>query len=89
MVFFAYLVFSLFLKKYKNKSWTLRYIRSNGIGCLVFGITWFVLYLVFSICEIQWPITGVLIALFTIPSLIYIIYIDKKYKAKLENESEG
>ena len=74
--------------KYKNKVWTKQYIRLCGIGWLMIGIPWLLLYAVTFHYNITWAITALLIILFSIPSIIFSIRTEKKYKAKLVEESE-
>lgn len=58
------------------------------MGWLMIGIPWLLLYAVTFHYNITWAITALLIILFSIPSIIFSIRTEKKYKAKLVEESE-
>lgn len=75
--------------KYKNKVWTKQYIRLCGIGWLMIGIPWILLYTAISHYNITWTIASFLIVLLSIPSIIFNICVEKKYKAKLGEKSEN
>lgn len=51
-------------ERYKRKSWTKKYIQSCGIGWLMIGIPWIVLYLLCFFYEVQWPVIASLMILF-------------------------
>jgi hypothetical protein len=72
-------------EEYKNKSWTKQYKRSQGIGWLILGIFCIVVRFILSAYEPGGFITVAIIILFSIPSIVYSSYIDKKYKAELES----
>lgn len=75
--------------KYKNKVWTKQYIRSCGISWLMIGVPWILLYAVTLHYNMTWAITALLIVILSTPSIIFSIYIEKKYKAKLIAEGEN
>lgn len=52
------------------------------------GIPWLLLYAVTTYYNIAWAITASLIVLLSIPSIIFSIRTEKKYKAKLAEERE-
>jgi hypothetical protein len=69
----------------KNKSWTKQYKRSRGIGWLILGISWIVVYFILSAYEPGGLIIVAIIILVSIPSIVYSSYKEKKYKAELES----
>ena len=78
--------------KYKGYSWTMAYIRSQGLNWLILGLPWFGFYLVrtFLLAEIDIT-TGmsvVILLLLSIPALIVSIGMEKKYKAMLATETK-
>lgn len=75
--------------KYKNKTWTKQYIRSCGLGWLMCGIPWILLYFALSRHPVSPPIMALLIVLLALPSLIFFSYIEKKYKAKCAEEQDA
>ncbi len=66
--------------KYKHKIWTKQYIRLCGMGWLMIGIPWLLLYAVTSQLNIKWNITALLIVLLSIPSIIFSIRTEKNIK---------
>lgn len=75
-------------EEYKNKVWTKQYIRLCGMGWLMIGIPWLLLYAFISHYNITWAITALFIVILSIPSIIFSICIEKKYKAELAKERE-
>ncbi len=74
--------------KYKNRVWTSQYIRLCGISWLMIGIPWLLLYAVVCRYRISWAITAPLLVLLSVPSILFSIRTEKKYKAKLAGETE-
>lgn len=68
--------------KYRNKDWTKRYARLSGISWLMIGIPWIILYAVSVHCHFTWSITAFLIVLLSVPSIVFSICVDRKYRAK-------
>lgn len=72
--------------KYKNKVWTKDYIRSCGMAWLTLGVPSLLLYAVASRFYMPWAVTASLIVLLTVPSIVFSCRIERKFKAKLEEE---
>lgn len=68
--------------EYKNKAWTKQYIRSCGIGWLMIGVPWILLYAALSRHPVSPPVMALLIVLLALPASIFSFCIEKKYKAK-------
>lgn len=77
--------------KFKGYSWTKEYIRCQGISWLMLGISWLILYLVYTFCLIEMNIDrsviALLIILLAVPSIIYSFKLDKKYRDLLARET--
>lgn len=68
-------------EKYKYKSWTPDYIRMNGIGMVIFGVSWFILGFVLKAFPLPLLQGFGLTVLFSLPALGYALYVDRKSKA--------
>lgn len=73
-------------EKYKNHEWTLRFIRLRGVSWLMAGILWLILGFWADDKDLNNLVVGLLMVLCTLPSVVYIIVIDRKYKKMLEKE---
>ena len=77
---------SIVREEYEGYCWTKEYKKSIGISYLILGVP----YIILGACGILDGIKLlhgiVLILLTSIPSFVYSLYIDKKYKVKYENE---
>lgn len=74
--------------KYQNKRWSRQYKRSRGIGWLLIGIPWCILYFVMTFAakkaNIKTGITCLLLMICSLPGLIYDLINDRKYNAMLK-----
>ena len=77
---------SIVREEYEGYCWTKEYKKSIGISYLILGVP----YIILGACGILDGIKLlhgiVLILLTSIPSFVYSLYIDKKYKVKYESE---
>ena len=67
-------------EKYKYQSWTQDYIRMNGIGFVVFGISWFILGIVLKVYPLPLLPGFGLAVVFSLPAVGYALYADRKTK---------
>ena len=65
-------------EKYKYKSWTPDYTRMNGIGFVVFGISWFILGIVLKVHPLPLLPGFGLAVLFSLPAFVYALIADRK-----------
>lgn len=72
--------------KFKEKTWTKRYIRYQGIAWILLGIPWIVLALVTMNKEPGFFIMLPLLLVCTVPGFIYAIVLDRRYTAKIKQE---
>ena len=77
-----------FHPKYQGKSWTESYIRSNGVAHLLLGVPWVLFSLAAFHRHVDFWIGAIIILVLSIPSLLYAIAHDRKYKAMLESGRE-
>lgn len=70
-------------KKHRNQPWTRQYKRSCGVGWLLFGIPWCVLYFVARQTVMKTPLLLGLIVVCSLPSMVYSVICDRKYDAML------
>ena len=86
-----YGIFGLFGKrnveeKFKGYEWTKSYMKEMGIGDILLGIPWLILYFAFKQYDPgSWTIF-LLIILLALPSLIYVILIERKYSKLLKKD---
>ena len=75
--------------EYRCKPWTKSYIRCRGISWVIVGILWLVFYLIVRDMEINKLIWVVILIAISLPSIVYSIVFERKYKALLKNEQEN
>ena len=77
--------------KYKGYTWTKEYIRCQGISWLMLGIPWLIFYLVHTFYladkNIGAGVIVLILVLFAVPSIIYTIKWDKKFRDLLSRET--
>lgn len=73
----------------KGKPWTSEYARFRGLSWLLMGIPWLVLYGIFSVVEVSFPVRAFLMVVCAAPSLLYSVKKEKKFKKLLEEEKES
>ena len=71
--------------EYKGKNWTKRFIRSRGVSWILLGFPWIIFYLIVRNMNINNFITAMIIIVISIPSIIYSVVSDRKYKTLLKN----
>ena len=78
--------------KFKGHSWTEEYTRKQGLTWLLLGIPEFLLTVIitnfFPALIAPNPITQIAIVVLGMPSLIYSILLDRKYRALLKKAQE-
>ena len=74
--------------KYKGKSWTKSYIRCCGVSWILLGFPWLACYLITRSMNINYFIVLIIYITISIPSIIYTIAYDRKYKTMLKNNQE-
>ena len=75
--------------EYRGKPWTKSYIRRRGISWVIVGIPWLVFYLIVRDMEKNKLILLVMLITISLPSIIYSIVFERKYKALLKNEQDN
>ena len=71
--------------KYKGKDWTRSYIRCCGVSWMLLGFPWLVFVLVTHSMNIDYYVAVIVLIVVSIPSLIYTVAYDRKYKTLLRN----
>lgn len=64
-------------ERYKYKSWTPDYIRMNGIGMLIQGVSWVILGIVLKLRPLPLLPSLGLAVVFSLPALGYALYADR------------
>ena len=87
----GYGIFGLFGKmniaeKFKGHEWTKDYMRELGIGDILLGVPWLILYFAFKQYDPGYWTIFLLIILLALPSLIYVILIERKYNKRLKKD---
>lgn len=72
--------------KYKDHSWTRDYTRSRGFGWILLGGLWILLYMMHL--DMQMLSARLLIVLFSIPSFVCWVQVDRKFQHLLDEETE-
>ena len=80
--------FQVIPSKYKGKSWTKSYIRCRGVSWMLLGFPWLACYIVIHNMNIKYFIVVIIYTIVSIPSIIYTIAYDRKYKPLLKNSQE-
>ncbi len=78
--------FQVIEEKYKNHKWTIHYIRYRGLSWLMAGILWLILGFWAYDKDLNNLVVGLLMLLCTLPSVVYPIVNERKYKKMLEKE---
>lgn len=78
--------FQIIDEKYKNHEWTMHFIRYRGVSWLLIGIPWLILYFWAYGKDMNRLVMCLLLLLCGLPSIIYTIVNDRKYKDMLEKE---
>ena len=60
-------------ERYRYKSWTPDYMRANGIGMVIFGISWFILGIVLKVHPLPLLPGFGLAVLFSLPAFVYAL----------------
>lgn len=76
------------LEEYKGRTWTKSYIRCRGASWVILGIPWLFFYLIVRDMEMNKLIWLIILAAISLPSVIYSIFFERKYKAMLKSEQE-
>ena len=89
--YLGYGILGLFWKmniteKFKCHEWTKNYSREIAISQFILAITWLVLSYVFGKIEIGYGMMFLVIVLSALPSLIYVIIIEHKYRKLLKKK---
>ena len=64
-------------ERYRYKSWTPDYMRANGIGMVIFGVSWVVLGIVLKLRPMPFLPGFGLAVVFSLPALVYALYADR------------
>ena len=74
--------------KYKGKNWTKSYTRCCGVSWMLLGFPWLVFALVTHSMSIDYFIVVIVLITLSIPSLVYTLAYDRKYKTMWNNHQE-
>lgn len=77
--------FQVIPKKFKEKDWTKSYIRKQGLSWIILGAPWLILYLIINDKTMDIFAATILFIVCAIPSFVYTIILDRKYKAMLKD----
>lgn len=64
-------------ERYRYKSWTPDYMRANGIGMVIFGVSWVILGIVLKLRPLPLLPGFGLAVVFSLPALVYALYADR------------
>ena len=64
-------------ERYRYKSWTPDYMRANGIGMVIFGVSWVILGIVLKLRPLPLLPGFSLAVVFALPALVYALYADR------------
>lgn len=64
-------------ERYRYKSWTPDYMRANGIGMVIFGVSWVILGIVLKLRPMPFLPGFGLAVVFSLPALVYALYADR------------
>ena len=89
--YICYGIFGLFGKmnipeKFKGHEWTKSYMKELGIGDILLGVPWLILYFAFKQYDPGYWTVFLLIILLALPSLIYVILVERKYDKLLKKD---
>lgn len=71
---------------YKNRTWTKQYKRENSFFYIILGVMWLMVAIFFMTTNMSFKMTVILVVVAAIPSGLYSMLNDKKWKMKLEEE---
>ena len=75
-------------EEYKGKAWTKSYIRCCGAMWLGLGVPWLAFYLIAHDMGLKNYVAAAIMLAISLPSFIFAVFFDKKYKAMLKNGQE-
>ena len=64
-------------ERYRYKSWTPDYMRANGIGMVILGVSWVILGIVLKLRPLPLLPSLGLAVVFSLPALVYALYVDR------------
>lgn len=64
-------------ERYRYKSWTPDYMRANGIGMVILGVSWVILGIVLKLRPLPLLPGFGLAVVFALPALVYALYADR------------
>lgn len=73
----------------KYRTWTKRYIRSQGLSWILLGVPWIILACVANGSNMHISIKILSLVLCSVPALLYTIIHDRKYRAKINEEEKS
>ncbi len=78
--------FQVIPEKYKGKEWTKSYIRSQGVSWILLGIPWLIIYAVTHDMGLETSTICIILVIAALPTLVYGIINDRKYKKLLKEQ---
>lgn len=83
--------FQIIPEQFKGHLWTKDYIRCRGIAYLMLSVPWLAVCWLEDLCfaDVSHGIMILIVGGLAVPSLIYAVICDKKYKALLEKDASG
>ena len=76
-------------KKAKARTWTKRYIRSQGLSWILLGVPWIILACVTKGRMTHISIKPLALVICSVPALLYTTIFDRKYKAIINEEEKS
>jgi hypothetical protein len=74
--------------EYQDRKWTKEYQRRRGIGRLAIGLPWCVLAFVCRWLEPSRPVIILLLAVCSVPAILYSYRTERKYREMLQKEEK-
>ena len=76
-------------KKAKARTWTKRYIRSQGLSWILLGVPWIILACASNGSNMHISTKILSLVLCSVPALLFTIIYDRKYKAIINEEEKS
>jgi multisubunit Na+/H+ antiporter MnhG subunit len=73
-------------QEFRHRSWTARYKRVRGVGWLILGVPWCVLYLLIRSAELPRFVVVLLLIACSLPGIVWSYRTERSYRARIEKE---
>lgn len=68
-------------RKFKGRSWTMKYICTQGLSWILLGVPWIILAYFANGKEVEFYVKIIALLVCSLPALAYSIFTNRKYKA--------